>query len=107
MTAAYGILVIAKKDALLAGPKHSTGSTIASLVNHGANYWKHNNEWSVSKNPSQRERTEKAFESVGFPVDVDYPLSGMLTELASPREASFAPILEKLEDWICDLRTGA
>ncbi len=107
MTAAYGILGIAKKDALLVGPRHSTGSTIVSLINHGANYWKHNNEWSVSKNPSQREYTEKAFESVGFPVDLEYPLSGMLTELASPEYASFTPILHKLEDWVRELQTAA
>jgi hypothetical protein len=107
MTAVYGILGIAKRDALLSGPRHSTGSTIVALINHGANYWKHNNEWSVSKDSRQREYTKKAFESVGFPVDLDYPLSGMLTELVAPEYASFAAILDKLEDWVRELQTAA
>ncbi|MCH7558043.1 MAG: hypothetical protein IIB56_11370, partial [Planctomycetes bacterium] len=46
-----------------------------------------------SKKDKRRENIEKAFESVGFSVDLDYPLSGVLTELSLPGEARFQSVL--------------
>jgi hypothetical protein len=37
------------------GPKHSDGNTIVKIINDAANYWKHNNEWSLDKTPKRRE----------------------------------------------------
>ncbi len=99
MTAVYGILKIKKKMVLLEGPKHSDGNSIARIVNDAANYWKHNNEWSMEKTPKRRKLIESTFESIGFPVDLDYPLSGVLTEISVPKYASLGAVFEKLEKW--------
>jgi len=99
MTAVYGVLRVEQLKALSYGPMHQCGKSIEQIVNDAANYWKHNNAWSVEKSPKQRERIENTFNKVGFPVETEYPLSEVLTELASPFAASFGPILQKLEEW--------
>jgi hypothetical protein len=99
LTAVYGILGVEKKKALSLGPKHTDGNSVAKIVNDAANYWKHNNEWSLEKNSKWRELIENTFESVGFPIDTDYPLCGILTELSVPKSASFMAIFERLEIW--------
>ena len=99
MSSVCGNLGVSKGNALAIGPSHSSGNTKAQLVNHAANYWKHKNEWEQSKKDKQREVIEKAFESVGFPVNLDYPLSGVLTEVSLPEEARFQSVLGALEVW--------
>lgn len=99
MSSVCGILRIDKQKALIVGPLHSSGQTKAQIINHAANYWKHNNEWSFEKNSKQRKYVEDAFELVGFPVNTDYPLSGVLTEVAFPEHAAFEPITKILELW--------
>jgi hypothetical protein len=99
MTAVYGILGIDKSTALSQGPEHPSGTTIASAVNHAANYWKHNNEWAVGTTAARQARIEAAFEGLGFPVGTEYPLSGILMEVSSPDHASFQSIMTKLDNW--------
>jgi len=94
-----GNLGIGKGNALAIGPSHSSGNTITQIVNHAANYWKHNNEWDQSKKDKRREIIEKAFESIGFPINLDYPLSGILTELSLPGQSRFQSVLGALEVW--------
>ena len=88
-----------KIDALKRGPQHSGGLSKAQIINHAANYWKHNNEWALEKPDRRREAIEKAFDSVGFPVGTDYPLSGVLTELSDPSSASLASVADYLREW--------
>lgn len=107
MAIVYGHLHIDKPTALKAGPVHSGGQTKLQIINHAANYWKHNNEWQLDRSPKRRERIEAAFESVGFPVGTDYPLSGVLTEIASPAPAGFLPVIRLLEVWKAELCTAA
>ena len=99
MSSVYGYYKIKKQRALSIGPSHSGGLTKAQIINHAANYWKHNSEWLFDKNGKQRKYIEDAFESVGFPVNTDYPLSGVLTEIVFPEFAAFNPILKILESW--------
>jgi hypothetical protein len=54
MSSVYGYLKIEKQKALSIGPFHSSGQTKAHIINHAANYWKHNNEWSLKKSDKQR-----------------------------------------------------
>ncbi len=103
MATVYGYLKIEKQKALAAGPRHSGGHTKVQIINHAANYWKHNNEWALDRTTARRQMIEKAFESVGFPVGTEYPLSGVLTEVASPEGAAFQPILQILELWKVEL----
>ena len=107
LAAVYGILRINKGTALNIGPKHQDGNTIAKIVNDAANYWKHNNEWSLEKSSKQRELIESTFESVGFPIDLEYPLCGVLTELSVPNYASFIAVFNKLEQWQSHLENHA
>jgi hypothetical protein len=99
LTAVYGCLKIEKQHALSMGPLHSSGQTKVQIINHAANYWKHNNEWSLDRNSAQRKIIENTFESIGFPINIEYPLSGVLTEVASPEPAAFEPVIALLEVW--------
>jgi hypothetical protein len=94
-----GTISVEKHLALKKGPFHSGGMYKAEIVNHAANYWKHNNEWGTERSDRRRRAIEDAFESVGFPVGTDYPLSGVLTELSAPKFASLEPLIEILHQW--------
>src|SRR5689334_5073745 len=83
-----GSLRFEKHQALGIGPLHSSRQTKDQIVNSAANYWKHNSEWILEKNDRQRKRIEESFDLVGFPIDTDYPLCGVLTELVSPEVAA-------------------
>ena len=107
MTAVYGILRVEQFKALSYGPMHQCGKSIAQIVNDAANYWKHNNAWSLDKNTKRRERIENTFNDIGFPIGAEHPLSGVLTDLAFPDAASFGPILRKLEEWKSLVQHGA
>lgn len=107
MSSTYGFLRVPKQVALTRGPRHSCGRTLANLVNHAANYWKHNSEWPLEKSHRQKAKIIAAFEAIGFPVGTDYPLRGVLTELAAPHEASFAPIVATLETWRNEVEAAA
>ena len=99
MSSVYGNLGVSKRNALAIGPSHSSGSTKAQIINHAANYWKHNNEWNPNKKDKRQENIEKAFESIGFSVNLDYPLSCILAELSLPGEARFKSVLGVLHVW--------
>lgn len=94
-----GRLGIEKSTAFKLGPVHAGGLTKVQIINHAANYWKHNSEWSHERTDKRREAIARAFDSVGFPVGIDYPLSGVLTELAAPEYASLSAVLSVLEEW--------
>jgi hypothetical protein len=103
MAMVYGNLEIEKRRALSFGPKHHGGLTKVQIVNHAANYWKHNNEWALDRRAARQEAIKQAFESIGFPVGTDYPLSGVLTELADPYPASLRAVISILEAWKVEL----
>lgn len=107
MSSICGSLRIEKQKALAIGPVHSSGQTKVRIINSAANYWKHNSEWILEKSDRQRKRIEETFDLVGFPTNTDYPLSGVLTELALPELAAFQPIVAALETWRDELRNKA
>lgn len=103
IVAVCGSLGIQKRNAFSFGPQHSSGQTVVLIVNHAANYWKHNSEWFLDKNERRRKDVETAFEAVGFPVGTDYPLNGVLTEITFPQTAKFGSLVELLVNWKEDL----
>lgn len=103
MATVYGNLRVEKRIALSCGPTHIGGLTKVQIINHAANYWKHNNEWALDRTTARQMAIEQAFESVGFPVHTDYPLSGVLTEVADPYPASLAAVVSVLEIWKTEL----
>jgi hypothetical protein len=105
MTSTYGFISVEKSKALTSGPRHKNGQTVVEIINHAANFWKHYDEWHLDKGTARRDRIIAAFESLGSPVDLDYPLSGILAELAAPQPASFKPLADKLARWRDDLRS--
>lgn len=107
MATVYGTLGVEKPRALNFGPKLPGGLTKVQVINHAANYWKHNNEWALNRPAARQAAIEQAFESVGFPVGTDYPLSGVLTELANPYPASLAAVVPILEAWRAELYKAA
>jgi len=107
MTATYGFLNMPKSKALAAGPLHRSGQRIVEIVNHGANYWKHREEWHLDRSPTNQNRIGAAFDAVeaaGFPIGQDYPLSGVLTALVEPEPMAFKPLVAMLARWREDLR---
>ena len=104
MAATYGYLRIAKPFALTVGPRHASGRAVAELINHAANYWKHNSAWPLEKNERRQKQVIEAFDDIGFPVGTDYPLSGVLMELSAPHEPSFRTLATLLEAWRNELR---
>ncbi len=107
MATVYGTLQIEKRIALNFGTKHHGGMTKVQIINHAANYWKHNNEWALDRTVARQEAIERAFEFVGFPVGTDYPLSGVLTELSELQPASFRSVIGILETWKAELHNAA
>jgi hypothetical protein len=99
LTATFGFTGTSKKQALSLGPTHACGRPLAEIVNHAANYWKHHDEWRLQRTSANREWIALAFDDIGFPVDGDYPLSGVLTTLVEPALAAFAHLLPKLDEW--------
>ncbi len=104
LTSLANQLTVGKAMALSAGPKHASGEPIAAIINAAANYWKHHPEWAHQRPDRRRERIEALFDSVGFPVDSDYPLSGVLAEITTPRVARMTALVPLLLAWRDELR---
>jgi hypothetical protein len=104
LASTYGSLHIPKDVALKLGPLHRPWMPVASLVNHAANLWKHQDEWALQQNTRARDRIIKAFNDLGYPALGEYPLSGCLAELCSPAEARFKSMLTSLSQWRDALR---
>jgi len=100
MSIVCGSLNLKKVDSLSKGQIHSSGCSKISLINHAANYWKHNNEWTDINKDKRCEIIIKALESLNINVNTSYPLSCMLRELSHPKPASFAVIANILRDWV-------
>jgi hypothetical protein len=104
MAVVYGTLHIEKHRALKFGTRHRSGLTKVQIVNQAANYWKHNNEWTLDRAVARQEAIERAFESIGVPVDTDYPLTGVLAELTTPLPASLRSVMAILDTWKAELQ---
>ena len=91
---------VPRRQALSVGPLHSSGVPLAELINHGANFWKHADEWDWDAPRARQARTLAAFAKVGI-ADEDLGLYGLLvqvTGLNRPRLVDLAPILGQWRD---------
>jgi hypothetical protein len=98
LAATYGSLRIEKPEALKKGPMHRSGYTIAELVNHGANFWKHRDEWAIDPKKAAQERTLAALAALGCEGD-DYPFTNLLAALVLPTHGRLQALLSHLEAW--------
>jgi hypothetical protein len=89
-----------RRQALSIGPRHASGIALVDLINHGANYWKHADEWDYEAPDARRDRILDAFAKVGM-ADDDISLYGLLAQVVGsdqPRLLDLSPILEQWRD---------
>ena len=91
-----------KHEVFKYGAKTPSGASKVQIVNAAANYWKHREEW-VFDDGRRQKAIDQLFEEVGYSTRVDYPISGVLTELLAPAEMTFASLLTVIRDWRDDL----
>ena len=85
------------------GPKTTTGVSKIAILNAVANFWKHREEWVLDGGEKRKAAVDALFEEVGYTCDVDYPISGVLTELLSPLDVRFSSLLVSVRAWRDDL----
>jgi hypothetical protein len=70
------------------------------LICHGANFWKHADEWDYDAPDARQRRILEAFAKVGMAAD-DISLYGLLAQITDsdrPRLLSLSPILQQWRD---------
>ena len=73
---------------------------MVELVNHGANFWKHADEWDYDLPDGRRDRILDAFAQVGMAQD-DISLYRLLVQVTGsdhPRLLGLSPVLERWRD---------
>ncbi len=107
ITAMYVDYESNKATALEKGPAHSSGVSVAKVVNDAANYWKHNKEWSGDKGQNYRKRIETTFVCLGCSTSDDYPLSNIFTKICDSNQASFILLFKVILKWQKELQSNA
>ena len=92
-----------KHETFHLGPKTMSGVSKIAILNAVANFWKHREEWVLAGGEKRKAVVDALFEEVGFTCDVDYPISGVLTELLSPLDVRFSSLLIPVRAWRDDL----
>ena len=92
-----------KHETFHLGPKTTSGVSKIAILNAVANFWKHREEWVLEGGEKRRAAVDALFEEVGYSCDVDYPISGVLTELLTPAEVRFSSLLAPVRGWRDDL----
>lgn len=88
-----------KHQTFLFGPMTQSGTSKIQILNAIGNYWKHREEWVFEGGQKRKDAVNKLFEEVGYSTDIDYPISGVLTELLFPSEVRFVSLLELIIEW--------
>lgn len=81
------------------GPKTASGVPKLQILNAVANYWKHREEWVFEGGQKRKNAIDKLFKEVGYSTKVDYPISGVLTELLYSSEIRFKSLIKPLIEW--------
>jgi hypothetical protein len=96
---------VAKDKTLVLGPTHASGRTIASLVNHGANFWKHADDWDWDSLTDRATRIIDAFHDLdavnagaGDPRS-DLNLLRYVSNLTESGNANLDTLRRLLERW--------
>ena len=78
MTSIFGKVGMKKERALSLGPKYKDKHSVAQIVNHAANYWKHRESWVLNPGTNWEMKIREDFKAVGLSVDIDYPCASYL-----------------------------
>jgi len=87
---------VPKGEALDFGPAHDSGSSVAVLVNHAANWWKHQLQWKGATWTPANERTRVGLSAMD--LESDYPLVQALA-LLSGGDLRVSPLVPLLIEW--------
>jgi hypothetical protein len=85
-------LKVKKVVALKRGPKHPYGLTIVGIINHAANFGKHDDDWSLPSSPC--EALDKLFVD-----DSEYSLTTLLRALVFAPSNRLQAVLPHLRRW--------
>ncbi|GAB1624061.1 hypothetical protein AAOGI_41110 [Agarivorans albus] len=104
---------IPKSKALDLGDTYHEGSTIVSIINATANYWKHQDEWGLtnivfkdtSKLKGMAKKTVKTIEEV-TPWD-DYTCTNVIAGLTSVGNIKLSPLIPILTGWRSEIDKNA
>lgn len=99
MASAYPSFGLSKAKALALPPLHSSGTPIVALINSGANYWKHSDEWIDEKRNDKREITLKVLRTALSDAELGYCCSNLVSALVGDSPQPFRRILGYLLDW--------
>ena len=88
-----------KHETFRFGPTTDSGTSKIQIINAVANYWKHRSEWVLNGGGKWKEAIEKLFDEVGYSMDTDYPVSGVVTELLTPLDTRLSNLSGVLTDW--------
>jgi hypothetical protein len=96
---------VPKPKSLDLGEKYSSGSTIVSIINATANYWKHQDEWGLAnivfkdtlKLKGMAKKTVMTIEEVT--PWADYTCSNVIAGLTSIGNIKLSPLISVLTGW--------
>lgn len=91
-----------KQDALLLPPLHPLGPSYVSLINSGANYWKHADEWELEPE-SRRKTTLALLNTVLKEEEMGFLCSNLLSVLVGDEPHPFSRLQELLLEWRSEL----
>lgn len=89
----------AKHEAFDFGPKTKSGTSKIQIINAVANYWKHRSEWGLGGCGKRKKAIEQLFQEVGYSTDVEYPVSGVITELLTPLDTRLSNLMDIMISW--------
>jgi hypothetical protein len=89
---------VRKKSAFDIGPRYSEEHSFISVVNAGANWWKHSAEW-VGQETTNSLSTDTQRIISETAESIDYPLSNVLAKLLGTNKITLSALLPNLLVW--------
>lgn len=86
-----------KSIRLKLGPKHTSGISMIKLIMHGANFWKHCDEWDPEIPNESRNKILNTFASIG--IDDEYPLYYLMEQICGQAKPLLSYLTPILEEW--------
>ena len=84
--------------ALSVGPRLASGPAVIELINHGANFWKHADEWDWDAPDWRRDAILRAFADAGFDEN-HFALIELVTKVTGADRPSLVELSPFLDEW--------
>ena len=99
MASAFPSFGLSKKEALDLPPFHSSGTTVVALINSGANFWKHSDEWIDENHEYKKEKTLGILRTALSEAEIGSCCSNLVSALVGDSPQPFSRILKYIMDW--------